>query len=318
MISKMFKKALAVLTLLTITMLNIPLTAWAVEKPPAPVLKKAFPVEITSSRGIKTDFIQLFWQVDDKDVDGFKIYQNGKLIQTISTKKAKTEVSGEQGFGVRDSVPNLPVGDYTYQVRSYKGSYLSEYSNALTVKLRSKVDNVAPTIPTNLTILNIKPTSVIIKWNKSSDDQFASIGAWSLLFGKKPEDNVNYGLLVNGVELKDLTKMNIKTVGGLTPGTQYNLSVYAIDSRKNKSGLSQNLSVVTLNDTTSVKGVTSAGLGGGLLSLGTKLHNSLNNFSLKGTTDKLFRGKTIKNALAGLNSLKSSLGVDQLLNKIKF
>jgi hypothetical protein len=66
--------------------------------------------------------------------------------------------------------------------------------------------------------------------------------------------------------------------------------------------------------------ITSAGLGRGLLSLGTKLQNSLNNynFSLKGTADKLFQGKTIKNALADLNSLKSSINVGQLINKIKF
>jgi hypothetical protein len=95
------------------------------------------------------------------------------------------------------------------------------------------------------------------------------------------------------------------------------------------SEVSQNLTVVTLNNTNTVssngklcsancKGITSAGLGGSLLNLGTKLYNGLNNLSLKGTTNKLFQGTTIKNVLADLNSLKSSINIGQLINKIKF
>jgi hypothetical protein len=39
----LLKKVIAVLTLLAMTMINVPLTAWAVEAPPAPVLNIIYP-----------------------------------------------------------------------------------------------------------------------------------------------------------------------------------------------------------------------------------------------------------------------------------
>lgn len=320
---KLMKKTIAVITLLAIGILSIPFAVGAaVETPPTPVLEKAFLVKVTS--GIAQDYIQLFWQVDNEEVGGFEIYRNGVFLKRINKKDAKTTVSGKQGFGIVDKKFNKNYErTFTYQIRSYKDDYLSDFSNVKSVEVKlekvkassvmsdeeyvwhPKDDDIAPNIPTGLTATWITSSSASLQWNHSYDDKFATISTFGKYFQrKKAEENVYYKILLNGTEKLDPIEGNKYTLSNLSSNTTFNVSVVAFDRMKNRSGQSENITITTKIPREVPKKIT---LREGVLKLGGKLQNIIKIDGIKEQSKRLFQGSAVQNTITKLPTANGAI-----------
>lgn len=360
--------------LLIVTLLCMSQTVLAITLPTPQLQKAIYTIKelpiVGSLVGAK-----LFWQVGNSsangDVDGFMVYRNDTLWKIIPEKKAKTTLAGEKGYTVSDKYYKWDRNrdkSYNYTVKAFKGDNFSNYSNVKSIYIVEN-DTVGPTKPTNLKVLDLNSGSVKVSWKASLDDRVCSVSTIRNRFlGVEPENNLKYGVFINGNKSGKEIKNNEIDINWLEPEKTYNISVFAHDQKGNPSqlsenitittpktikktkskttiergnnilvnwlkmvnldsfnrtadGLSQNITVTTLNTITkqgSEKKASSACFGGSLCMLGTKLQNSLNNFSFKGAKDKLLHGASIKNALADLNSLKSKVNLEGLRKKIKF
>ncbi|GAA4209429.1 hypothetical protein GCM10022252_75960 [Streptosporangium oxazolinicum] len=112
-------------------------------------------------------------------------------------------------------------------------------------------DETPPSVPSELRLTGMTPTSVTVAWDAASDN----VGV------------VGYGVYLNGVSEGDQGGRT-KTFTGLTPGLSYNVQVDAYDSKGNRSERAE-LTVTPINDTTppDVPVVRVAALGAGTISV---------------------------------------------------
>lgn len=92
-----------------------------------------------------------------------------------------------------------------------------------------EVDDIAPSIPTNLQVVNLNTTTVVLQWEKATD--ISGIAG--------------YDLYINGVYRVSSTQ-NLFDVNGLTPNTTYQMYIKARDLSGNISENSNAISVQTL------------------------------------------------------------------------
>lgn len=92
-------------------------------------------------------------------------------------------------------------------------------------------DNVAPTIPTHLTLDEATSSSIIFRWDASTDDVEVR----------------GYEVYVNQQFIKNVYT-NQATLSGLSPDTTYSLTVKAFDTGGNKSMVSDALTLRTSKD----------------------------------------------------------------------
>jgi hypothetical protein len=154
----------------------------------------------------------------DSDLNQFKIYLNGTLVDTIS--KAVTSYSFSQ---------LNPDTSYSLKVTSVDGLGNESSGSTLTVKTNIKPDVTAPSNVTNLTGT---PTynSVSLSWTNPPETDFAKVKVYE-----------------NGVYQKSVTAAEDSTAyfGNLDPQTQYTFKVTSVDNTGNESNGSS-IQVTTL------------------------------------------------------------------------
>ncbi|MGB0891243.1 MAG: endonuclease [Flavobacteriaceae bacterium] len=96
----------------------------------------------------------------------------------------------------------------------------------------SNPDTEAPTVPTNISISNITLSSFTITWDASTDNNAVT----------------SYDIYLNGNFKENVTNTST-TVNGLTPNTNYSVTVLAKDAANNSSSQSTAVNATTLEDT---------------------------------------------------------------------
>ncbi len=126
------------------------------------------------------------------------------------------------------------TGDIDFIENPYSASTTAVITEAgLSLTATFDVDSIAPTAPAGLTLLDVSPTSLSLEWIASSDN----VGV------------VAYFVLLNGVTSGDpISGGRLTTqVFDLEPVTQYDISIVAVDESGNQSGISNVVSIETLD-----------------------------------------------------------------------
>ena len=153
---------------------------------------------------------------DNTAVKGYRIYRNGDQIGT-STSTTFNDVNV------------LPTRTYSYTVRAFDAANnVSAASSALSVTTPAAPDAQAPTAPTGLVKNKVKPESVSMKWNASTDNRAVT----------------GYNVYRNGVLLEAVTELKYKDKT-VNSGTTYTYTVKAFDAANNLSAMSNALVVTT-------------------------------------------------------------------------
>jgi chitodextrinase len=124
-----------------------------------------------------------------------------------------------------------PLSSHNIRVQAYDAvRNKSARSAALAVSTIAPPDATAPTTPTNVAFSNLKGTSVVVKWNASTD----SVGV------------TGYNVYVNGVYNKTTTSP-ATILSGLTGSTTYSISILAFDAANNRSVRSTEATITTMD-----------------------------------------------------------------------
>ncbi len=121
----------------------------------------------------------------------------------------------------------LPDSEYTITVTAKDAEGLTTESDPGTVITLPSTDEL-PSTPTGLKTTEVKPNSVSLSWNASTDDK-----------GVK-----GYDVYKDGVKVANVTGTTA-TITGLNPETAYKFKVLAIDTADQTSTFSDELSVTT-------------------------------------------------------------------------
>ncbi len=184
------------------------------------------PTNLLSSE-ITQSSVVINWDAstDNLGVTGYEVFQDGVAIDTVAT--TSVSVSGL-----------LPSTSYDFAVVATDAAgNTSATSDTLTVTTLAP-DTEAPTIPANLTVLNVAANQVTISWDASTDN----VGV------------TGYEVLQNGAAV-DTVAVTTATIAGLTPQTTYQFAVAALDAAGNASVASTALSVTTPEATGCLGGI---------------------------------------------------------------
>jgi chitodextrinase len=153
--------------------------------------------------------------VDDIGVKGYRIFVDDIIDTTISTLSYK-----KKGL--------VPESSYRFTVSSFDLSGNESTKSAVVVGITDKVDEVPPTVPTNIRSARITGYSIELEWDPS-------------------QDNLNvqsYEIRVNGV-FEAVIPYTSYTLDNLDPETEYEITVRAIDESANQSAFSEPVSFQT-------------------------------------------------------------------------
>ena len=179
------------------------------------------PTGLTATK-VTYNSISLSWSpaTDDIAVDGYNVFRNGLYV--ASTRATSYTISGL-----------IPLSTHNITLQAYDlARNKSARSTALFATTIALPELEAPSVPTNLTFSNLTGTSVVVRWDASTDN----VGV------------TGYNVFVNGVYNKTVTT-RATTITGLTGSTAYLISIQAVDAVKNRSARSTALSVTTLDST---------------------------------------------------------------------
>jgi chitodextrinase/glycosidase len=166
--------------------------------------------------------LKLSWtaSTDNVGVIEYEVYQNGVSIG--KTSETNLLVSG---------LTSITTYELTVQAIDAAGnkSAMSAIHSVTTL------DNIAPSAPENVTATNVTTSGFLVNWTESTDN----VG-------------VTKYEIYNGTKLLGTTNVTSFTASGLLAGTNYTLTVFAVDAADNKSGASVSILVSTLQppDTT--------------------------------------------------------------------
>lgn len=168
-----------------------------------------------------TTSIGLTWAASadpETGVAGYKVFRGGVEIATV----------GQTSY--QDSGLN-PATAYTYRVRAVNGqnleSALSNQASATTL------DGTGPTVPTNLVATATGTTTIGLTWTASTD----------------PESGIAGYRIFRGGSQVGQTAQTSFTDTGLSPATEYEYQVRAVNGDGLESGLSNAASATTLDAT---------------------------------------------------------------------
>lgn len=169
------------------------------------------PKNLTASK-VTHHSVALNWEAatDNVAVKEYLIFRDGNKIGTTKTTSfTDTTVEAEK--------------EYAYRVQAIDAAgNTSALSNELTVQTeKMPVDNQKPTVPSNLSILNITEKSATVSWKASTDNVAVS----------------HYIVNVTGKGLtteKTVTSLNY-SITGLQAGEEYKVTVRAVDTSGNES-----------------------------------------------------------------------------------
>ncbi len=169
----------------------------------------------------KTDTtIELIWDActDNVAVFEYDIYRDGVLSGTTN----------DVTFNDTGLSPNTTYV-YSIKARDVAGN-TSEASSSLEITTELSSDVTAPTAPSNLVLVAKSYNSIELSWGASVDD----VGV------------AGYDILINGTPIVQGVNVTNYVITGLTPNTEYNLSIVAKDEAGNLSEASDALLVKTL------------------------------------------------------------------------
>jgi len=176
------------------------------------------PVNVVANEVTQTT-TNLSWDVskDDSGVANYTVFQNGSTIATVV--ETNYQVTG------------LAAGvSYDFTVSAIDtAENESAPSATLVVTTEAESDTVPPTVPVNVVANEITQTTVDLSWAISTDDSGVA----------------NYTVFQDGSAIATIAEANYQ-VTGLSAGTSYNFTVSAADTAMNESGLSEAVSVTTL------------------------------------------------------------------------
>jgi len=175
----------------------------------------AAPTGLATSNITKTS-ITLSWNDNATNEDGYRIYQNGTLINTLVANP-----TNPQSFNVTGLTPST---SYNFRVAAYNTG--GEGSASITETTLSQT--LAPAAPTGLVASSITQTSITLSWTDNADN----------------EDG--YRVYQNNVQIYEGTSPDLSTfnVIGLTPNTTYTFRVAAYNPTGEGSA---QISATTLN-----------------------------------------------------------------------
>ena len=127
----------------------------------------------------------------------------------------------------------LPATTYDYKIRAVNNQGRSKYAPsdavATNLKVTTQGDNVAPTAPTNLSVVRNTINSISLSWNASTDSN-----------GIK-----NYVVYYGSQSVATPTDATTYTITGLPMNTNYNITVKAVDNANLFSPASNQISATT-------------------------------------------------------------------------
>lgn len=129
------------------------------------------------------------------------------------------------------------TGSYTVEAFNHDG-LVSEMSDPAITEISQPIeppkDITPPTIPLNLIGTTQSESSILLRWDSSVDDISGNI--------------VTYNIYRDGAKIQNVTETNYLDVG-LTPFTTYHYFITSIDISGNESDVSNEIDVVTLENT---------------------------------------------------------------------
>ncbi|HER2174372.1 TPA: fibronectin type III domain-containing protein [Streptococcus pyogenes] len=151
--------------------------------------------------------LELGWlNPDDDDLDKINIYKNGTLLESIPVNSM---------YKVIGLTPNT---SYTFSVSAVDTDGNEGTKQTTTATTLDGKDNVAPDAPKGLTV-EAGNKVLYLKWNKNLED-----------------DLLGYNVFVNGVKQNTIPiKNTFFTIADLSNGTDYNVSISAVDTSSNES-----------------------------------------------------------------------------------
>lgn len=173
------------------------------------------PVVGLSDSNITDHGVDLTWSAPTSpDLAGFKIYQDGSLIQSLAPNQTSYTVSGLSASK-----------GYKFTVTAFDSGGNESVGSDVNITTLSAPDTIPPDVVTGV---HVTPgdSAVFVSWSADLSP-----------------DTVGYNIYVNGVLYNTtLIQNTFGTVTGLTNSTSYNIQVSAVDSSANESSLSSAVS----------------------------------------------------------------------------
>ena len=178
------------------------------------------PTDLTATAA-GTDEIDLDWSASsdpETGIQGYRVYRDGsEIAQTVQSSYTDTGLS--------------PATEYTYQVRAVNGQGLeSDLSDPATA---TTLDATPPTIPTNLSASPVGTERIDLTWSASSDPESGIAG---------------YRVFRDGSEVGTTTQTVFQD-DGLSPATEYDYYVVAVNGDGLESDASSTVSATTFDGT---------------------------------------------------------------------
>ena len=175
---------------------------------------------------VTTTTAKVTWSeaTDNVGVVGYNVYLNeAKVNETLitTTEYDLTALTEETAYSVRVTAVDAAENE-------------SERSEAATFTTPKTQDTEAPSVPAGVTASDVTQTGAKITWTASADN--VGVAGYNVYVD---ETKVNTDKLVEGLEL-ELT--------GLTPDTEYTVTVSAVDAAGNESGRSAAFTFTTLKN----------------------------------------------------------------------
>ena len=186
------------------------------------------PAGVTASDVTRTG-AKITWtaSADNVGVAGYNVYLGESKVNTSPVTVTEYELSG--------LTANT---EYTVTVSAVDAagneSAGSESATFTTLEAEEEEDNEAPSVPAGVTASDVTQTGAKITWTASADN--VGVAGYNVYVD---ETKVNTDKLVEGLEL-ELT--------GLTPDTEYKVTVSAVDAAGNESGRSAAFTFTTLKN----------------------------------------------------------------------
>ena len=186
------------------------------------------PAGVTASDVTQTG-AKITWtaSADNVGVAGYNVYLGESKVNTLPVTVT--------GYDLTGLTANT---EYTVTVSAVDAagneSARSEAATFTTLAAEEEKDNEAPSVPAGVTASDVTQTGAKITWTASADN--VGVAGYNVYVD---ETKVNTDKLVEGMEL-ELT--------GLTPDTEYTVTVSAVDAAGNESGRSAAFTFTTLKN----------------------------------------------------------------------
>ena len=160
--------------------------------------------------------ISLTWSASPETAVKYEIYR-------ADTTGIFTKVGETTTVAYTDSTGLRPSGLYTYKVTATNQNGTSDFSNTAT--LTTSADNVAPSVPLDVTVLSKSPNAIALSWSAASDND--KVDHYEIYINDKPAGT---------------SESNTFTITNLNSNV-YTITVKAVDYSGNKSEASTALTV---------------------------------------------------------------------------